>query len=152
MLAALLACVALMARATELPLAADLPAEARQAAVDGKVYVILFGTRECPWCAKVRRNYLAPLNRPTAQMQVVAREIDIEADARLVDFTGAATSHRAFAQARRIRFVPLVAFFDARGNQLAEPILGMASEDFYGAYLEERLTAARERSGERSSH
>lgn len=132
-----------MASAGELPLAQDLPAEARQAAMDEKVYVVLFGTRDCPWCAKVRRNYLAPLNRPGADWQVVVREIDIESNEPLRDFTGNATNHRAFAQTQRIRFVPVVAFFDARGNPIAAPIVGMSSEDFYGAYLQERLDTAR---------
>lgn len=138
-----LACLATMASATELPLARDMTAEARQAALDEKVYVVLFGTRDCPWCSKVRRNHLAPLNRPDADLKVLVREIDIESNERLRDFTGSATTHRGFAQAHRIRFVPVVAFFDERGNPIAEPIVGLSSEDFYGAYLLERIHAAR---------
>ncbi len=145
MFAAALGVTARVAGAAELPLARDLSAEARQAAVDGKVYVILFGAPDCSWCVKVRRNYLAPLNKPTAELKILAREIDIESDERLTDFAGKSISHRAFARARGVRFTPVVVFFDARGDELAESILGMASEDFYGAYLEERLITARDR-------
>lgn len=107
--------------------------------------MVLFGARDCPWCVKVRRNYLAPLNKPTAELKVVAREVDIESSEALIDFSGKTTSHRAFAQSRGVRFTPVVAFFDASGRDLAEPMLGMSSEDFYGAYLEERLIEARRR-------
>lgn len=35
--------------------------------------------------------------------------------------------------------------YGGKGEQLAEPIVGMSSEDFYGAFLEDRLATATRR-------
>ncbi|MFN0299409.1 MAG: hypothetical protein ACKVQU_03540 [Burkholderiales bacterium] len=143
--AALVAILAMgAASAGELRYASDLALEARAAAAQGKVLVVLYGTASCPWCAKVRRNYLAPLSRnPAAAMAIV--EIDPEVTLPLIDFAGRATNHRSFARAERVRLVPTLVIYGPAGEQLAEPLVGMSSDDFYGAYLEERLAAAAKR-------
>jgi hypothetical protein len=38
--------------------------------------------------------------------------------------------------------VPLVIAFDGRGERLAEPLIGLTSEDFYGFYLERLIDTA----------
>ncbi|MFM9886661.1 MAG: thioredoxin family protein [Burkholderiales bacterium] len=143
----LIAIIAMRAAfAGELRYASDLAQEARNAAAQGKVLVVLYGTASCPWCAKVRRNYLAPLTRNAeAASRMVIIEIDPEVTLPLNDFAGRATNHRSFARAERVRFVPTVVIYGHEGERLAEPLVGMSSEDFYGAYLEERLAAAAKR-------
>jgi thioredoxin-related protein len=150
---ALTAALALLAMITmrsacagELRYASDLAQEARDAAAQGKVLVVLYGTASCPWCAKVRRNYLAPLTRNAdAASRMVITEIDPDVTLPLNDFAGRATNHRSFARAERVRLVPTIVIYGPAGEQLAEPLVGMSSEDFYGAYLEERLAAAAKR-------
>lgn len=40
-------------------------------------------------------------------------------------------------------FTPTVLFFDARGNEIAQRLVGVAMPDFYGAYLDAELATAR---------
>ncbi len=143
--AAFVAIIAVRAAfAGELRYAGDLGREARDAAAQGKVLVVLFGTASCPWCAKVRRNYLAPLTRNPAAAIVIV-EIDPEVTLPLNDFAGRATDHRSFARSERVRLVPTLVIYGPNGEQLAQPLVGMSSDDFYGAYLEERLAEAAKR-------
>ncbi len=125
--------------AADLPHAIDLERSAREAATEGKVLVVLYGTATCPWCAKVRRNYLAPLAGTGAAVFI---EIDLEVAMPLKDFSGRATDHRTFARSQQVRIMPTVAMYGPKGEALAEPLISMSSEDFYGAYLEERLAIA----------
>jgi thioredoxin-related protein len=134
------------AAANELPPATDLARHAREAADQGKILVVLYGTKTCPWCAKVRQNYLAPLTRnPDATQRLMIIEIDPELALPLDDFDGRATDHRTFARTQAVRQVPTVQFYGKGGVRLAAPLVGMSSEDFYGAYLEERLAVAAKR-------
>lgn len=134
------------AQAADLPYAVDVERSAREAAAQGKVLVVLYGTATCPWCAKVRRNYLGPLAKnPDASKQMMITEIDMETALPLTDFRGRATDHRSFARAQGVRVFPTVMFYGRNGDPLAEPLIGMSSEDFYGAYLEERIAIATKR-------
>jgi thioredoxin-related protein len=134
------------ASASQLDLAQDLAREAAEAQATGRVLVVLYGTQSCPYCRKIRQSYLGPLARNLqAQARMVIREIDVESGARLIDFAGAVTTHSAYARAQRVRLVPVVAFYGSEGKVLAEPLVGLSSEDFYGAYLEERLATAQAR-------
>jgi thioredoxin-related protein len=132
--------------ADELPHATDLARHALDAAAEGKVLVVLYGTKTCPWCAKVRQNYLAPLTRNAdAAKRLAIVEVDPETTSPLHDFSGRATDHRTFARTQSVRLVPTVQFYGKGGVRLADPLVGMSSEDFYGAYLGERLAVAAER-------
>jgi len=86
---------------------------------------------------QVKASYLIPLARnPAWQHKVIMREIDIESTAPLRDFAGRATTGRDFARQHHIKLVPTLIVFDHRGEPLAAPLIGLASEDFYGFYLE----------------
>ena len=47
------------------------------------------------------------------------------------------------ARAWKARFAPTVLFLGPNGQELAERLVGVAVPDFYGEYLEARLTEAR---------
>ena len=132
------------------PLAHDLAADKREARAGQRVIVMLFGTPECPWCARVRRQYLLPMMTDD-RAQVIVREVNIESNARLVDFEGRVSTHRAFAAERDIRLTPTLYFYGPEGTPLAERIVGF-SEDFFGAYLEDRIRQARSKIAPSSGH
>ncbi len=108
-----------------------------------KIPILVFYTRhECPWCERVRRQYLLPMaNDPAWADRVIIREIDVGTDfvTPLTDFGGRTTTHSAFARTRRVKLVPTLDFLDDRGNRLAEPIVGMRTPDFYAASIERAL-------------
>lgn len=124
--------------------ATNLHTDLREAQASGRVLVVLYATRSCPWCARVRAEHLGPMSRsPEDQKRVLIREIDIESDAQLIDPDGERTTHRGYAQSQGIRFVPVTAFPVANKRSAAESIVGFPAADFFGAYLEQRIAAAR---------
>jgi len=92
------------------PPALDLAADGRAAADGDQPVVVLFSRRSCGWCDKARREHL---NAMAADPATGARfrQIDIDADTRLVDFSGQPTSHRAFGQQHHIKLTPTLMFF-----------------------------------------
>ena len=73
--------------------------------------------------------------------RVLIREIDVDRNTPLRDFAGAATTHRAFARAQDARRVPALIFFDADGNRVGPPIIGLLTADFYRLYIEQGIEA-----------
>lgn len=129
------------AKDTALPVPASLPEAARLAAGQGEPLVLLVSLPGCPYCELVRRNYLLPARRESG---LQAWQLDIT-DIRtpLTGFDGKPTTAAAQTKAWKATFTPTVLFLGPRGQALAEPLVGAAIPDFYGAYLDERLALAR---------
>jgi thioredoxin-related protein len=129
------------AKDSALPVPTSLPDIAARAAAKGEPLVLLITLPGCPYCEMVRRSYLLP-GRKDDGLQAWQITVNDSA-ARLTGFDGKATSAAAQAQAWKATFTPTVLFFGPRGQELAERLVGVASQDFYGAYLDERLSSAR---------
>ena len=112
-------------------------ARARRAPV-----LIAFMQQSCPYCAVARRDYLIPLqSAPQWQNRVLIREIDVDRSTFMRDFSGTATTHRAYAQSLGVRRVPTLIVFDADGQPVAPPITGLLADDFYQLYIEQAIEA-----------
>jgi len=104
--------------------------------------LIAFMQESCPYCAIARRDHLLPLQSdPKWQHRVLIHEIDVDRSTALRDFAGAATTHRAFARSHNARRVPTLIVFDADGNRVGPPIVGLLSEDYYRLYIEQGIEA-----------
>lgn len=130
--------------ATPLPEAQNLAADARIMRTERLPLMVLFSRSNCNWCEKVRREYLAAIAaEPNAR--VLLRQVDIDRDAALTDFTGQTTSHRAFAQAHQARLAPTLMFFGPDGELLADTLVGYHAPDFYGALIDRAIDGSRTR-------
>jgi hypothetical protein len=137
----LLAAAAARVRAeTALERPASLRRALQDASARGEPLVLLVSLHECPYCERVRRAYLLPLQRdartPTAQ-------IDIGTATPIEDVDGVVRSHDAVATRLHARFTPSVLFLGPDGREIAERLVGEGSPDFYGGLLEQRLDGAR---------
>ncbi|MEO7887891.1 MAG: hypothetical protein ABI893_11680 [Polaromonas sp.] len=131
-----------MAKDTALPVPASLPAAALIAAAKQEPLVLLISLPGCPFCELVRRNYLLPAQRDGG---LQAWQLNIsDRTTPLIGFDGQATTAAAQVAAWKAGFTPTVLFLGPAGQDLAERLVGLSSTDFYGAYLEERLAAARQ--------
>jgi thioredoxin-related protein len=131
---------------TEIPLAFDLRADGRVARERKLPIVILFSLPGCPYCEIVRRSHLAPMLRdPREAARAIIRQIDIDGEQSITGFAGERVTHVQIAKAHGVRAVPVVAFWDGDGKPIAEPLSGMLLPDFYSAYLDAALEAARAR-------
>jgi hypothetical protein len=130
-----------LAADTALPVPASLPAAAGIAALKKEPMVLLVSLPGCPFCELVRRNYLLPAQRDGSMH---AWQINIsDRTTPLIGFDGKVTTAAAQVAAWKAGFTPTVLFLGPAGQDLAERLVGLASVDFYGAYLDERLAQAR---------
>lgn len=130
------------AKDTALPVPASLPEAALTAAGKGEPLVLLVSLPGCPHCEMVRRNYLLP-GRKNGGLQAWQLSIT-DATTPLLAFAGTATTAAAQVKAWNASFTPTVLFFGPQGQELSERLVGATIPDFYGAYLEERVSSARQ--------
>ncbi len=136
------------------PAFAQLPATAQLLAADDLAQVaatakarripvlIAFMEQSCPYCAVARRDYLIPLQTdPKWQNRVLVREIEADRSTPMRDFSGAETTHRAYARSLGVKTVPTLIVFDANGERVAPPITGLLADDFYRLYIEQAIDA-----------
>ena len=129
------------AKDTALPVPTSLPQAARRAQAQGQPLVLLISLPGCVYCELVRRSYLLPGQRDGS---LQAWQLDVSnAATRLIGFDGQPTTAALQAKAWKAIFTPTVLFLGSQGQELAERLVGIAVPDFYGAYLEQRLTTAR---------
>ena len=124
-----------------LPVPTSLPQAALAAKAKGEPLVVLISLPGCVYCELVRRSYLLPARRDS---DLQAWQLDINnRSTPLTGFDGKPTTAAAQAKAWKATFTPTVLFIGSQGQELAERLVGIAVPDFYGAYLEQRLTTAR---------
>jgi thioredoxin-related protein len=125
--------------AVTLPAAESLPASLEHALQAKQPLVVMVSLHGCAFCKVVRENYLQPLR--VSGLQLV--QVDMRDNRALVDFDGASLTHDAWVRKQGIKLAPTVLFFGAQGREVATRLKGAYLPDFYGAYLDEQLAAAR---------
>ena len=131
---------------TPLPAATNLAQHGSASARQGAPLIMLVSVDGCSFCEKIRRQHLAPLQKAGA----IVYQIHLDSDAALTDFAGAPTTQRALAQKLAVKAAPTVLFFNARGIQVAEPIVGALIDDFYAGYLDQAILTAKKALSPRS--
>jgi len=117
--------------------ATDFRADARVAAQRKVPIMVLFSSPACPYCERVKREYLIPMHKdPAYRNRVIIREVTVGAETPLVDFDGSTITEGAFALFNKVYLVPTVKVFDTRGKEAGDPIVGLLIADFYFGYLE----------------
>jgi len=138
----IVACSSAVPAAAQLVRADDLAQLAAEGRSKRIPVLIAFMQQSCPYCATSRRDHLIPMqNDPQWRDRVLIREIDVDRDTPLRDFSGAATTHRAFARSLKVRKVPTLIVFDGAGQPVAQPLVGLALEDYYRLYIEQLIEA-----------
>jgi hypothetical protein len=139
----ILAHTCVMVASIHLPTTTSLRQSAERAVSAGQPLIIMTTLAGCPWCDIVRQQYLVPMNKAK---QLFAFELDVrDRNSRLQAFDGSFTTPSDQTRAWKARFAPTVMFFDAKGQEIAERLVGVAVPDFYGSYLESRLAEAKAR-------
>jgi hypothetical protein len=131
------------AHAAALPRPASLAAQLEQAISQRKALVLLVSLDGCPYCKLVRESYLVPM-RSDGQPVV---QIELAAPIPLIDLRGRESTHANVVRGFDVRVAPTVLFLGRGGVEAAPRLVGVASSDFYGAYLQERIEAANRRTG-----
>jgi thioredoxin-related protein len=129
-----------------LPAAVDLQADAQVARAQHLPIVIFFHSATCPFCREVEDLYLTRLQKENeAAPKFLLRTVEIGQTQPLITIDGTATDYRTFAKQQGVRLVPHLRFLGPDGAALAPDLIGLTPRDFYGAYLEDSITAAGEK-------
>ncbi len=127
-------------REKSLPAAANLGADGAESRARRIPILILFDRGDCPYCDRALREHLVPMSAEAPwRDDALFRQVEVDRDDALVGFDGRPTTHRAFAARYGAKLTPTVIVVDGAGEALAEPIVGLLTADFYGAYLEQAL-------------
>jgi thioredoxin-related protein len=102
--------------------------------------VLMVSLDGCPFCKIARENYLAPLVREQG-LRVV--QINMQHKALVKDVRGTGKTQEQLIGELKVTVAPTLIFYGANGTEVAERLVGMGSEDFYGAYLDQRIATAR---------
>lgn len=124
-----------------LPAAKSLPDELALALKSGGPLVVMVSLDGCPFCKTVRENYLSPLR---TQEGLVVVQVDMRSAAPVRDFAAVTRTHDQLVRAWGVTMAPTLLFFGPAGAQVAPPLVGVSSPDYYGAFLDDRLTQARQ--------
>ena len=128
------------ARAGAPPVVNDLAAVIKLAREQRVPVFVAFTLKRCPYCNSARRDYWTPMHESAEwRAKTLMVEVMLDGELALRDFDGATTTAREFARRFNVRSVPTVIVFNTRGVPVAEPVIGFASADFYGAYLDQAV-------------
>ena len=124
----------------ELRVANDLHNLGRNSNMQKIPVVLFFSSEYCEYCDLVRDEFLNHLvTDPAFENRLLLREVRMNSDRSLVDFGKHSITHAAFTEQRAISFTPTIQFTDGAGDILVEDIVGMATLEFYGIYLEQAI-------------
>lgn len=126
------------------PMTRDLLIDAVLAKSERVPLLLVFTQDHCDYCAKLDREVLNPNYASGAfNGKVIVRRFMINSYATVIDFDGKRVEASAFTSKHKVYATPTLLLVDARGNELTERIVGISSIDFFAAYLDESIAAAR---------
>jgi len=132
-----------------LPLAVDLQKTGASAAKHN-VPVIIFATATwCNYCKKLEENILFPLLQ-TTKLEEYGEFKQILLDKAhwmMKDFAGNDIEMKTYGPKLGVKVAPTTMFFNSKGEQIAEPIIGLTLEEHYPGNLEKRINQALEALG-----
>ena len=131
------------AHASKINPALNLQFDGASAQEKNAVILILYTASYCHYCGRVKAevfNHLA--DDPKYQNHIILREVIIDSEITLREFGGSIVDHSDFAKKRGVLIVPTLEIVNPKGHELAEPLVGAGISDFYGFYVEQRITDA----------
>ena len=116
--------------------ASDLRQDAAQSRTEQRPILALVTAAYCEYCEAVKREFFQHM---TDDARIILREIDLSSERTLIDFDGRRIGHSEFARRHQSLFTPTALFLDADGESIAKPLVGVATMDYYGFYLDKRI-------------
>ncbi len=111
--------------------------EARQA---GLPLLVLFVSKECPYCEKLKEEAILPkLRDGRYDGKFIVRVFDISAWRKIRDFDGEQVRPPMFSKRYGVFVTPTVMLLDPQGGPLAKPIVGYRSQDNFGESLKKAM-------------
>ena len=128
------------AQSRQLPPSVSLVEELKRALAAQQPLLVMVSLDGCLFCKAARESYLLPMHQ---QEGLPVVQVDMRSTRMSSDFAGLAQTHEQLVQAWRVTVAPTLLFFGRDGAEVAKRMVGGYLPDFYGAYLDDRLSQAR---------
>ena len=124
-----------------LPLAVDLSKDAKTAQASNIPVVVFFTATWCNYCKKLEENIINPLLETTdienyAEFRQVVMD---KAHWKMKDFAGNQVEMKSYGPSQKVKVAPTTHVYNANGELIAEPIIGLTLEEFYPGNLEKAI-------------
>ncbi|QCU89517.1 thioredoxin fold domain-containing protein [Thiomicrorhabdus sediminis] len=126
-----------------LPLAVDLQKTAATAKKHNVPVVIFYTATWCNYCKKLEENILHPLLQ-TTNIEEYAEFMQVIMDRphwMMKDFHGNNIEMKTLAPSQGVKVAPTTMVYNSKGEQIAEPIIGLTLEEFYPGNLEKAINS-----------
>jgi thioredoxin-related protein len=123
-----------------IPTARSLQAEISVALQTSLPLLVFVSLDNCPFCKIARENYLLPLMN---EQSIPVVQVNFRHHTSVVDARGNVLTQDQLIRSWGVKVAPTVLFLGKEGREIAPRLSGGSTSDFYGAYLQERLEAAK---------
>jgi thioredoxin-related protein len=131
---------------SDVPTTRDIAADAVLALKQRVPLLLVFAQYHCVYCEKLDREVLNPYYRTGAfDGKAIVRRVMIDSYTTVTDFDGTRIATSDLAGRYKISVTPTLLFVDALGHELVERTVGINGTDFFNAYLDQSIDAAREK-------
>lgn len=121
----------------------DLQQLGKQVAATGKPLLLMFSQHDCPFCIKLKSEVVEPmLQNPAYRERLIMRELMIDENGNLVDFTGRSTTGSALFEHYGMVVTPTIILVDSAGLEIAMRQTGVNTIEMYAWYLDQAIDAA----------
>lgn len=142
----LITCLARASDTAVMQQVSDLRREAELARAENLVLVLEFSSEDCGYCRKLEHLFLLPMQRNADyDDKVLIRSIPLNGFETVIDFDGRRLTTSDLASRYGVDFTPTLLFLNAEGVEMSERLVGIWSEDFYGAFIDDRIDEASKR-------
>ena len=129
----------------DLTAAENLANQCQTAEERAKVCVVYVSQPGCPFCARMEREVLGPLQKvPWLTESIELFELGWEFES-VVGFGDERMTGPELMTTLDVSGAPALLFLDGEGNALVDPILGYQSPDFFWFYLERSIERAQQK-------
>ncbi|WP_019588922.1 MULTISPECIES: thioredoxin fold domain-containing protein [unclassified Thioalkalivibrio] len=108
-----------------------------------KPTVVMFTAENCPYCELAKEAHLGPMSRDEAHSDVNILMVEMNGE-EVRDFDGNTMRGSELGNRYGARVTPTLVAFDAEGNPVGRPLVGIPNEELYRSQVRMRINAARE--------
>jgi len=125
------------------PQPADLYEAANKANDKNIPIIILISSIHCDYCKFIKREFLVPMIKSGEyKNKVILKVIEDDLNDEVIDFNNQLIDSGIFSERYSISFTPTMIIVDHEGNELTERIIGLQSEEYYGAFIDQAIENA----------
>lgn len=112
----------------------------------GRPVLVVFSTTHCSYCQQAKEEFIRPILRNKAyDERVIIRLVEVDDEMDVIMPGGESINYHALTARYGINFYPTVIFLGRGGEEVAKRLVGIATVDLYGGYLDRAIDQGMQR-------